>query len=511
MISAQPEIPVICAPAKLSPAPVSITRKLFGAAGRVSLYQCAGVLLGFGFQAFISRTCGADALGAITLFLSWLGILSILTLPGLEGCLVYFLPRFDGDPHSTRRVLNQCLTAAGAASLLLTAGIALAGPRLFAWIGLPDSARAAFCVALIAFSAGKLLDAVFLGFKEAPMLGYFNNIRTVARLAFSLPVLLYPTQRWTILFYAIAAECILAVVLRCVRLQRHYPGLLALRRISAPANPAQKIALGAVAFPMLGISAVDTVYPLLDKAVLGIMVPLALVGVYRAADAVATVNSMFVLPFLAFWPYISQLHAEQRLDDLRESYRSITLLITALMLPFTLVLIELCPFILSLFGKGFASQGRNILLILAFGTAIDAIAGPAGAVLKLTGNARIGLMINLTWLAVYLGLAVALTKPYGIVGVAIAKTISTVLGNLANITANRRLLGVFPYSLRHGWLMLVCVAILLVRWLIFPRATSVAGQALAGFIQAAAFVAFAAFLLRPQISRVLSTISPIHL
>jgi O-antigen/teichoic acid export membrane protein len=486
-------------PANTPTASRSINRRLFVSSGRVSLNQGIGLLLAFGIQAFISRTCGADALGAVTLFLSWLGILSVITVPGLEGTLVYFLPRFEHDLASRRHVIQRFLGLTGAVSFAVATVVAVSGGRLLALIGLPATARAALCLCILVFSTGKLLDAVLLGLKDAPALGYFNNVRTVARFVFCLPVLLFPGARWSILFYAIVLECTLSLLLRYISIRRRYPGLLILKPAAAPTLARQNKIGGAIILPMLGISAIDTVYPLLDKAVLGMMVPLTLVGIYRIADAVAALNSMFVSPFIAFWPYISQLHEQKRLDELRESYRSVTLLIIALMVPFTLALVELSPSILSLFGRLFASQGRTIFMVLAFGTAIDAIAGPAGAVLKLTGHARLSFCINTGLLVLYLWLTVALAKNYGILGAAIAKMVVTVVGNVSNVIANRILLHVFPYTWKHAGMLLAGIAILCSRWALFPSAAGLGGQALAGFIQAATFISVTLVLLRREI------------
>ena len=81
------------------------------------------------------------------------------------------------------------------------------------------------------------------------------------------------------------------------------------------------------ALPMFGISIVDSLYPFLDKAILGAMLPLECVAIYRVAESVASLNSVFVSPFIAFWPYISKLYSEERLDELRDAYRSINLII----------------------------------------------------------------------------------------------------------------------------------------------------------------------------------------
>ena len=184
---------------------------------------------------------------------------------------------------------------------------------------------------------------------------------------------------------------------------------------------------------MFGISITDGLYPFLDKAILGTMLPLEAVGIYRVADSVASLNSAFVSPFVAFWPYISKLYKENRMDELCEAYRSINLVIIVLLIPFCLVLMQLSGWILSLFGPLFAIHGRTVLLILSFGCVVDAIAGPAGAVLKMTKHSRLSLGINSVLLVIYFAISVALTKAYGVVGIATARAAVMALGNIASL------------------------------------------------------------------------------
>jgi O-antigen/teichoic acid export membrane protein len=426
---------------------------------KIFLLQGLGMLLAFGLQAFISRTCGASGVGGYALFISWLGILSIITVPGLEATLVFYLPRFETDQACRRKVIRICLIIVGALSSLAALALLVAGDRVFLRIGLPASARIAFVITIITFSFGKLLDALFLGLHDAPATSYFNVIRTILRIIFCLPSLFFPRAGWAAVLFSVTCEGFITLFLRIRKLRRQHPDLSG----SVPARDGvgslHSRQIVATAAPMFGISITDGLYPFLDKAILGAMLPLEVVGIYRISESIASLNSAFVSPFVSFWPYISKLYKENRMAELCDAYRSINLVIIALMVPFSLVLIEISRWILSLFGPVFALHGRTVLLILAFGCVVDAMAGPAGAVMKMTKHAHLSLYINSVLLVVYFALSLLLTSRYGSVGIATAKTFVVVLGNVTNVIANYLLLKIFPYSWKHAGLLTLGVLI----------------------------------------------------
>jgi O-antigen/teichoic acid export membrane protein len=436
-----------------------IKKGLFISSGKVFLLQGMGILLTCGLQVLISHTCGAAGLGAYALFVSWLGILSILTVPGLEGTLVFFLPRYEGAPDCRRKVVRACLFVVGVTSLLLALTLLAAWNRAFQWAGLPSNARIAFALSIVTFSFAKLLDALFLGMRDAPAASYFNVVRTILRILFCLPIFLFPKNGWTIVLLSLAIEGCLTLLLRIRSARRRYPELFAAGRLEGSSDPLDNRAIAANAAPMFGISITDGLYPFLDKAILGAMLPLELVGIYRVSDSIASLNSAFVGPFVSFWPYISKLYKEKRMTELCDAYRSINLLIITLMIPFSLALIELSGWVLSLFGPEFAARGRIVFLILALGCVVDAIAGPAGAVLKMTKHPRLSLYISTVLLLMYGVLSIAFTKRFGVVGIAAAKATVMIAGNVTNVIANLLLLRIFPYSWKHAWILALGVGV----------------------------------------------------
>jgi O-antigen/teichoic acid export membrane protein len=433
----------------------NIKKHLFVSSGKVFLLQSLGMLLAFCLQALVSRTCGAAAVGGFALFVAWLGILSIITVPGLEATLVFFLPRYEDKPGSRRKVVRFCMVAVGTISSLVSLSLLGAGNAVYLWAGLPPSARIPFAITVITFSFSKLLDALFLGLRDAPAASYFNVIRTVLRLLFCLPAFLFPKEGWSIILVALTCEGCATLTLRAWKVYKQNPELILKSQAKPDGERLQANEILSTTAPMFGISITDGLYPFLDKAILGAMLPLAAVGIYRVADSVASLNSAFVAPFVSFWPYISKLYKEDRMTELCEAYRSITLVIIALLIPFSLILIQMSGWILSLFGPIFAQHGRTVLLILSFGCVVDAIAGPAGAVLKMTRHSRLSLCINTVLLVIYFALSVALTKAYGVVGIATARAAVIALGNVANVSANYLLLKIFPYSWKHAWLLML--------------------------------------------------------
>ena len=490
--------PTISAP---PPGP-SISRRLFLSTGRVAVYQGLGLVLAFALQTLISRVCGPAAVGVYTLFTSWLVILSVITVPGLESCLVFFLPRLEKDQSSQRFVARTCLLLTGALSLLCGGILVAAGSTPLRWIGLPSAARLTFAFSLVFFSIGKLLDAVFLAQKDAPLVSYYNSIRVGVRILLCLPVLIYPTAAWKIIFLAIALESALTTLLRFFRIQQRYGSLLTSGRPTVSGSSVSTKTILQTSVPMLGINVIDSVSPVLDKAIMGLMLPLALIGVYRISEYVASLNALFVGPFVAFWPFISSLHSARKLDELGAAYKNITLAIVALMLPFSLVLFELSGFVLTLFGPAFAGQGTAVFAILAVGSIVDAIAGPAGAVLRLTDHYRLSLLINLSLLVLYCASTFWLARAYGIVGAAFARSATLILANIINVAANRVLLRVFPYTLKHAALLATGAGILVVRYSLLPRNPSLTAHFVIAFVEALAFVSCAWPILRAQVRHV---------
>lgn len=98
--------------------------------------------------------------------------------------------------------------------------------------------------------------------------------------------------------------------------------------------------------------------------------------------------------------------------------------------------------ILSIFGEGFSEQGTVVLQILILGQFVNAISGPNGLVMYMTGHQNEMLWILLATLLVNAGAVFMLLEPLGIVGVAYAASLAIVFRNVVTSLLAKRQVGV---------------------------------------------------------------------
>jgi O-antigen/teichoic acid export membrane protein len=103
---------------------------------------------------------------------------------------------------------------------------------------------------------------------------------------------------------------------------------------------------------------------------------------------------------------------------------------------------------LDLFGASFQT-GAAALMILALGQFINAMAGPAGNVLLMTGQERIAVRGVAAGLVANVVLAIVLVPPLGVTGGAIAFASSLVLWNTVLVVLARRHVGVNVTAFRR--------------------------------------------------------------
>lgn len=487
--------------------PSSEKKGIFISSAKVFGFQVLSISLNFIFQALITNNFGASTFGTITLFISWIGILSTFTVPGIDASMVYLLPRYEKDKKNQSRIVSMSLKIVITISAVFFV-IIIKGKGFLEVIGLPHYLRYIFALSILLFSISKIIDAILLGHKVVTTESYYNAIRNFLRTFFCLSILLFPKGDDLYLFLAICTELVLTAILRILRLARFQHNLSQINT-AGPTIGINKLIL--TTLPMFGIGLVNNLYQYLDKAILGATLSIALVGIYKVSESVASLNSVFVTPFVAFWPYISRFYSENRLDKLQDIYRSITLLILCLIIPFSLCIVELSDFLLSIFGVSFIGQGKTILYILILGTFVDALTGPAGAILKMTKYARVSLVVSTIMMILFVALSFIFIRLFGLVGAAIAKASIMILENMINMTLNAIFLKVWPLTKNHFALLTIGLCIFCTRFLYVKYGAHIISPWILAPLQALIFYFFAAVVLRPQTNKILTLIKDLPL
>ncbi|MGQ0719944.1 MAG: oligosaccharide flippase family protein [Candidatus Eiseniibacteriota bacterium] len=216
-----------------------------------------------------------------------------------------------------------------------------------------------------------------------------------------------------------------------------------------PASAPQAERLGEVlrvALPLALASSAVLLMNELDKVLLAVFRPEEDVGRYNAAFRISR-QANLLLPALtgSIAPWVAPLLAEGREEELRDLYRRTTQWTLAAGLPVFAVLVLFAPQFLALFGPSFV-EGGALLIVLALGQLVIAVAGSAAMVLQLSGRERLELRNGAMALGLNLTMNLVLIPAHGAMGAAAATATSLSFLSVIRVVQARRVLGTVPWS-----------------------------------------------------------------
>lgn len=241
-------------------------------------------------------------------------------------------------------------------------------------------------------------------------------------------------------------------------------------RKTIPAYPVRKInykmrELIGFSFPVTLSAISNSGNGLLAVLIVGYFLTASDVGLYAVAIKIVAVGTIVLTSFnTMFSPLISQMHSQNKHKELKSLFTCITRWIFALSLPLYLLLAWYSVSIGALFGDEYISA-QYCIIVLCLGQIVNALTGPSGNMLLMSGYAFINLWTNLLGLVLIIVLNIVLVPEYGIVGSALAGGISLSVVNLIRVFLTWKKLGLHPYDL--GYYKPVISALMLVLILIY--------------------------------------------
>ena len=390
-------------------------------------------LLRFAITYVLARVLGISQAGLYFQAYAILSLLGILASFGFTQSLTRFvaLYRAEEDGAAVRGVVRLALViAAGTATLL--------GAALFA--GSPYIAREIFheprLILLLRFVSIALPSTVFADCALAATQG-FKTMRPYARINLffepALNVLLTVILLTVGLglngaMAALTITNVIASILAAIALHR-----LVRRYRERPRYEARRLLSFTVVSWASQLTAVGLLWA--DTILLGILRTPAAVGLYQVATRLTLLMTTVIAPIgLAFAPRVADLYRRGELEALRHAYAVVTSWIFRLALPAAVVLIVFARQLLGLFGPAFES-GATVTVVLTVGQLGNAITGPCGLMLVMSGRPGIQMVGNAATLALNLGLNLYLIPRYGVTGAAIAWAASMVFINGLRVVA----------------------------------------------------------------------------
>jgi O-antigen/teichoic acid export membrane protein len=401
---------------------------LLRGAGGFFAVQVAGTGLAFLAQVLLARLLGAAAYGDYVVAYGWVALLAVPASAGHGTAALRFVAQYLGAQDWPRLRGYVQVAIASAAGVAGVAALALVVSAQSSAAASGLSGALAVGALVVPLQTALVLTAAILrglhwpAASQAPA-SLVQPLVLIAWALFSVttaaPLSGRSAMAWTALASLAALVCALGLVARAAPLE--------LRNVTAVRETA---AWQRVALPLFWITLLNVAMQRVDVLIVGAQLGTESAGIYAAASRLALLVS-FGLVAVNAWaaPSIADLHARGERDELQRTVRTAARVNTAFTLPVSLAIALLAPPLLGLFGAGFAA-GRDALWILCVGQIVNALLGPVGYLMTMTGNqAEAARVLSVAALANVLA-CVVLTPRFGLAGAAAGTAFAQVIWNV---------------------------------------------------------------------------------
>ena len=436
---------------------VSAMRALVVRSGQVLFVRVSGAGLGFVFQVVMARMLGAQGAGVLAIALTSLVVGSVVARFGAD-VLALRTAASLVERHDWRRLgefERRIVFMVGSMALVLGIVGVWAGPLLAQFVfKSPPLATPWSIVALSLppYSLIVLYGELMKGAERHKMAAFFQGvgIPLVAILGLAVFARQQPEPATVATIYTCAVWCVALVQVACWRMmawQLARAGRATRRNVEsleAPSEveyePAYRSLVSLYGASMAAIAMAWT-----DLLLLGIWRPAAEVGLYNAATRLAMLTGFVLMAVNSVVaPRFAAAQTRGGGLELVQTARHAALLCTGATLPAVLIFAMFGETLLSLFGPEFVGA-YLVLIILSLGQLVNAVTGPVGYLLNMTGHHRVEAGISIGAAILNLLLCVLCIPAYGLLGAAIASAAALTICNLVRLVAVRRFLGWWAY------------------------------------------------------------------
>jgi len=169
------------------------------------------------------------------------------------------------------------------------------------------------------------------------------------------------------------------------------------------------------------------------------------IGQYAAG---AKISDVILMPLISlnamFAPTIAELYYNGERQKLMTMFQIVTKWTIIFSLPLFLIATLFSRPLLSLSGRAFA-EAWPLLVVLALGSMVNTGTGCVGYMLLMTGHQKLSLVDSLLAVIMNVLLGIFLTSHYGVMGTAVATTLTMTVVNLLKLLQVRLLLKMQPY------------------------------------------------------------------
>jgi len=195
--------------------------------------------------------------------------------------------------------------------------------------------------------------------------------------------------------------------------------------------------------PLLLVGFLGTILRWSDTFFIGYFKEEYYVGLYNAAYPLAFILLLIIMSFNSlFYPVASELYTKRNLKDLEEVYETVTRWIFLFTFPLFLLFVFFSEDFISAFFGAKYTPAYKVLVILSFGTFVNAFFGAVGILLQIYEKQNFIFKVQFFGAFLNIAMNIVLIPKYGIEGAAFATSLSMVLWNILFFLKVRKILTV---------------------------------------------------------------------
>jgi O-antigen/teichoic acid export membrane protein len=407
-----------------------------------------GMGLGYLFALVIARSAGPEAWGAFTLSWSVATLGVVVGRLGIDTALLRFTANTGrtGADSTAPQVVRRAYAIVLVAATVTMTSIIVSSDAIAAQIfGKPELAGPIRIIGAAVLPAALLAvgSQLLRGFGHVTAHVFYQNVgRYVAALAL-LPLALIFFDMDIAFLWAFACGYFALAGVGSLH------AMLVLRRMPNAARASSGEAAGPGR--LLGIGSSMTIASILlyfrssiGLLLVGAMMPMGDVGIFHIALRVAALVALplFGVNTIAA-PRFAESYRNSDADGIEETARIAGVVVAAMAIPAALVLLVAPARVLSIFGPEFTAAAVP-LRWLTVGQAANALAGPVGYLLLMTGREAAYRNITVGVVATTAALYALLVPSFGLTGAAIADCAGLLLWNGVLLVYARSQLGIWP-------------------------------------------------------------------
>ena len=413
-------------------------RELIRGTSSSFIIRIGGLFVGYVFMYVVSKTAGTKAWGVFSLSFAVVGFASVLSRLGLDTALLKIVAEFDGQKEIEKipRVILQVSWIVLLLSLIVGVIMyAISGFLAKSFFHKPELApyfrMSAFTIAPL--SIAYVCIQALQGLKKVEHFVFLDMVgkKLYPLLAYLIIIAIAVPNEWTVILSFVIAMYLL-VANGLIWINQYSGVFLTLKKLPFEKGISYSV-LFSIALPLALASSMIFIKGWIDTFMLGVYGTANDVGAYNIALRLA---SLISLPLTAVnsiaAPQFANFYGKHDYVALEKSLQQATKVVFFSSIIFLVSLIILGEYLLGMFSV----REEKVLwtfLVLVIGFFINALVGPVGYFLQMTGEQMFFQKITVVITIVGVLLNVFLVPQWGIIGASVSTFIGMTTWNIGSM------------------------------------------------------------------------------